>query len=90
MKGLGYGILVLGWIGVRGFGPGVDWGSRFWCWGGLGFEVLVLGWIGVRSFGVFSRSLGKAEKIIKSSGENSLLKKRTSSSQLVDFSADQL
>ena len=38
-------------IGVRGFGAGVDRGSRFWCWGGLGFEVLALGWIGVRGFG---------------------------------------
>ena len=38
-------------IGVRGFGAGVDRGSRFWFWGGLGFKVLALGWIGVRGFG---------------------------------------
>ena len=51
MEGLGYGVLVLGWIGVRGFGPGMDWGSRFW-----GFVI------GVRGFGVFSGSLGKVKK----------------------------
>ena len=48
-------------IGVRGFGAGVDrgsrfwfwvdWGLRFWPWGGLGFKVLALGWIGVQGFG---------------------------------------
>ena len=51
MKGLGFEVLVLEWIGVRGFGAGVDWGSRFWLWGGLGFKVLALGWIGVQGFG---------------------------------------
>ena len=51
MRGLGFEVLVLGWIGVQGFGSGVDWGSRFWPWGGLGFKVLALGWIGVRGFG---------------------------------------
>ena len=40
MRGLRYEVLVLGWIRVRGFGAGLDWGPRFWSWDGLGFEVL--------------------------------------------------
>ena len=51
MKGLGYEVLVLEWIGVRGFGAGMDWGSRFW-----DFRI------GVCSFAVFSRFLGKVKK----------------------------
>ena len=51
MRGLGFKVLALEWIGVQGFGLGVDWGLTFWSWGGLGFKVLALGWIGVQGFG---------------------------------------
>ena len=37
--------MALEWFGVRGFGAGMVWGSRFWCWNGLGFKVL--GWNGL-------------------------------------------
>ena len=43
---------MLKWFRVRGFGAGMVWGSRFWCWNGLGFEVLVLEWFGVQGFGL--------------------------------------
>ena len=86
---MGFKVLALGWIGVQGFGPGVDWGSRF----GPGVDWGSRFWgfvIGVQGFGVFTGSLGKVKKSENNQVKIPFKKKRISKSQLVDFSADQL